>query len=55
MTKKELRSAYFAAANQLRDIMLDEYNRHGEETQVLEMWKDLHSLWRKMIEICERL
>ena len=55
MTKKELRSEYFAAAHELRDAMLREYNRHGEQTQVPEFWKDLHNLWNKMNNLCAKL
>ena len=55
MTKGELRQAYFAAKDELRQIMLDEYARHGEETQVPEMWDDLSRLWRNMNEFCKKL
>ncbi len=55
MTWKELRHEYFAAASRLHDIMLEEYNRHGEETQVPEMWNDLHNLWSDMNKLCAKL
>ena len=55
MTKKELRHAYFAAKDELRQIMLDEYARHGEQTQVPEMWTALHNLWEKMNDLCKKL
>ena len=55
MTWKELRHEYFAATHELRDAMLREYNRHGEQTQVPEFWNDLHNLWTKMNKLCEKL
>ena len=55
MTKKELRHEYFAAKDELRQIMMDEYARHGEQTQVPEMWEALHSLWDRMNKLCEKL
>lgn len=55
MTKKELRHEYFAAKDELRQIMIDEYARHGEQTQVPEMWKALQSLWGRMNKLCEKL
>lgn len=55
MTKKELRREYFAAKDELRQIMLDEYGRHGEQTQVPEIWKALHDLWNRMNELCKKL
>lgn len=55
MTWKELRHEYFAATHELRDAMLQEYNRHGEQTQVPEFWNDLHNLWTKMNKLCEKL
>ena len=55
MTKQELRHAYFAAKDELRQIMLDEYIRHGEETRVPEMWTALSSLWGKMNDFCKKL
>ena len=55
MTWKELRHEYFAATHELRDAMLAEYNRHGEQTQVPEFWNDLHNLWTKMNTLCEKL
>ena len=55
MTKKELRHEYFAAKDELRQIMLDEYARHGEQIQVPEMWKALHSLWDRMNNLCAKL
>lgn len=55
MTWKELRHEYFAAASRLRDIMLEEYNRHGGKTLVPEMWKGLHDLWSDMNKLCEKL
>ena len=55
MTWKELRHEYFAAVHELRDAMLKEYNRHGEQTQVPEFWNDLHNLWTKMNKLCEKL
>ena len=55
MTWKDLRHEYFAATHELRDAMLREYNRHGEQTQVPEFWNDLHNLWTKMNKLCEKL
>ena len=55
MTWKELRHEYFAAKDELRDAMLLEYNRHGEQTQVPEFWNDLHNLWKRMNTLCEKL
>lgn len=55
MTWKELRHEYFAAVHELRDIMLEEYKRHGEQTPVPEMWKALHNLWNKMNELCKKM
>lgn len=55
MTKQELRHAYFAAKDELRQIMLDEYARHGEETRVPEMWDALHRLWENMNGFCKKL
>jgi len=55
MTKEEIRHEYFAAKGELRDIMLEEYNRHGEQTPVPEMWKALHNLWNKMNELCKKM
>ena len=55
MTWKELRHEYFAAAHELRDAMLREYNRHGEQTQVPEFWNELHNLWSSMNKLCEKL
>ena len=55
MTKKELRHEYFAAKDELRQIMIDEYARHGEHTQVPEMWNALQSLWGRMNKLCEKL
>ena len=55
MTWKELRHEYFAAKDELRDAMLLESNRHGEQTQVPEFWNDLHNLWTKMNKLCEKL
>ena len=55
LTAKELRHEYFVAKDELREIMLEEYARHGEETPVPEMWKALHNLWDKMNKLCERL
>ena len=55
MTWKELRHEYFAAVHELRDAMLKEYNRHGEQTQVPEFWNALQSLWGRMNKLCEKL
>ena len=55
MTKKDLRHEYFAAKDELRQIMLDEYARHGEQTTVPEMWNALHQLWDRMNKFCEKL
>lgn len=55
MTKQQLRHEYFAAKDELREIMLEEYSRHGEETPVPEMCKALHNLWTKMNKLCEKL
>lgn len=55
MTKQELRHEYFAAKERLNEIMLEEYNRHGEESPVPEMWEDLHKLWDKMNEVCGKI
>jgi len=55
MTKKELRHEYFAAKDELRQIMLGEYARHGEQTQVPEMWKALYGLWDRMNKLCKKL
>ena len=54
-TLKELRHKYFAAKDELRQIMLDEYERHGEQTQVPEMWDALHKLWENMNDFCKKL
>ena len=55
MTKKELRHAYFAAKDELRQIMLDEYARHGETTQAPEVLAALHKLWGNMNDFCRKL
>lgn len=55
MTKKELRHEYFAAKGELQQIMMDEYERHGEETHVPEMWEALYGLWRRMNNLCAKL
>jgi hypothetical protein len=55
MTWKELRHEFFSATHELRDAMLKEYNRNGEETKVPEFWQDLHNLWTKMNTLCEKL
>ena len=55
MTKKDLRHEYFAAKDELRQIMLDEYGRHGEQTTVPELWNALHQLWDRMNKLCEKL
>lgn len=55
MTKKELRDEYFRVMLDLRQIMLDEYARHGEETTVPDMWQELHSLWHSMNEFSKKL
>lgn len=52
---QELRHEYFAAKDELRQIMLDEYARHGEQTQVPEMWDGLYGLWKKMNDFCKKL
>lgn len=55
MTKKELIHEYFAAKDELLQIMLDGYARHGEHTQEPEMWNALHGLLDKMNKLCEKL
>ena len=55
MTWEELRHEYFVAKDELRDAMLREYDRHGEQTQDTELWQDLHNLWKKMNKLFEKL
>ena len=55
MTKKELRHEYFAAKDELRQIVIDEFVRHGEKTPAPEMVEALHKLWDRMNKLCEKL
>ena len=54
-TKKELRKAIFVFKDAIREELVNNYAKYGENPPNPELWKKMHSIWNQMNEYCKTI
>ena len=54
-TKKDLRHAIFKFKNAIREELVNNYAKYGENPPNPELWKNIHNIWSQMNEYCKSI